>query len=85
MTITPPPGSGQGPARPSHAGAGQFTLALTGDGAAEYPLVKGNTTIVVANGTCGGPMNFPAWAGEGSAHDFLLNDGNVRLDPGAYP
>lgn len=69
-TTTPPPGSGQGPARPSHAGAGRFTLALAGSGAAEYPLTKGNATTVGAGGTCGRSTASPALAAVGSAQRF---------------
>lgn len=69
-TTTPPPGSSQGPARPSHAGAGRFTLALTGSGAAEYPPTKGNATTIGAGGSCVWSVASPALAGAGSVQRF---------------
>lgn len=90
-TITPPPGSSQGPARP--IGAGRFTLALTGSEAAEYPPTKGNAATVGARGVCVWPGTFPAWVGvlAGSAQRSFAGcggcrprSGRISLTPAVY-
>lgn len=92
-TITPPPGSSQGPPRPFPRGAGRFTLALTGRVAAEYPPTKGNATTFGTGDVCAWSGAFFAWMGvlAGSAQrsfagcgGCLPRSGHIFLTPAAY-
>lgn len=87
VTFTPPPGAGQGPARPQQ-GAGRFILSLTGDRAVEYPPAGANALTAGAvwrGGVMGAFSPFPAWALTygflAGCRESLLLSGRISVIP----